>query len=196
MAYGSTALSYGRRRKRPYISDLITAEASKLPSLYALKDIKERAEQEQSLQERGLTQTADIAKLGRESSERISAKQLQLDKSLAEATRKSQEQIASRTQGLEAARQSFEQKQAKTANLISGAGLGFQAYGLAKDAGVFGGAYSKPSLAIGAGVGAGTAYALRKKPKYAALGGLTAGLGAQAVSGGWGSSILNSIFGG
>lgn len=135
--YGSTALTYGVRRYRPYISDLITAEASRLPELYALRDIKKQREKETGLKEKELTQTADIAALERESGERIAEKRRETDKLLADAIRMSNESIAKKNRQLEQEKMRFTKKQANIENIISGVNLGLSTYGLAKD--IFGG---------------------------------------------------------
>ena len=100
-AFPTTALTYGQRRRLPYMSDLITAEASRLPAIYAIKDAREQAEQQEALKEKELTQAVDISALERESAEKIADRQAALDTELAAATRASNEAIAKKNRQLE-----------------------------------------------------------------------------------------------
>jgi len=135
----SSAKTFGRKRPFDfYATDEIEERASRLPALKSLALAKEREEKGFALQEKGLAQTEDLARLGRESSERIATSRRDLDTRLADATRISNEAIAEKQNILTEAGQSQTKRQNKYGNVISGVGLGLSAIGLASDAGGWG----------------------------------------------------------
>jgi len=196
---GQSALTYGMRRKTPYLlEDIIGEAAPKIRPLLALQDAKKQAAEEAELQRQSMAQSADLAKLSRESSERISSSENELNRALSAASLKSNEAIAEKQNELERARQSLTEKQGNISAGISAAGLVGQFGGLLKDYGKVGtgpGQYSAGSLGAGALAGAGTAYALKdKKPLVQYGGAAAAGLATQwATSGSGGGSIVGDI---
>ena len=196
---GPSALTYGKRKPAPYESDLISEAATRLPALYNIKEAKRQAAEELALQGKGLAQNEEIARLNRESSEKIATGQSELDKALNAASIRSNEAIAGKTLELQKAQQALDERQGKVSAGISAAGLGLHGYSLAKDAGFklgSSGKYDATSSLIGAGVGTGTALALNKqKPLVQAGGALAAGLGAQYVASQFtgGGSIIGDI---
>jgi len=194
---GPSALTYGKRKPAPYESDLISEAATRLPALYNIKEAKRQAAEELALQEKGLTQAGEIARLSRESGEKIATGQSELDKALNAASIRSNEAIAGKTLELQKAQQAFAEKQGKISTGISAAGLGLQGYSLLKDAGKIGTGsdqYSLGSVGAGALAGAGTAYALRKQNPWVQAGGAAAAaVGTQYLTSGGGGSIIGDI---
>jgi len=135
MALLNSALTYGKRKRAPYESDLISEAATRLPALYSIKDAKAQAAEEAALQEKGIAQTAELANLSRASTERIATGRNELDRALNAASIKSNEAIAGKQNELTRLTQSFNKKQAKTSSIISGVGLGLSAAGLLSDMG-------------------------------------------------------------
>ena len=204
---------YSKRKQYPYVSDIISAEASTLPSLKALK-IQQEQEQEQANIEKesiaasreAIASSERVATVGRESSEALAKRKEEIDREIANKKNEWEDIFSKRnisqTEELAARAEEIEGKKAAISNILGVGQLGVAGVTAAK--GLYP-SWDPSSSTTGAGVGAfsggAAGYYLTKdkKPKYqlaGTVGGAIVGgiLGYYAGGGGGGfGGIMSSI---
>jgi len=157
------ALTYGKRKIPFFTSDIITAQASELPSLYALKEREKQQEEGQALEKEAITSAENIAaqereveKQGQENEKAIAERRNELEDLISRRTISQNERIAEENRKLA-------EREAEVSKVLGVGGLAISGVSAAKELWPD---WSPSGFELArAGLGAGAGYYLTRKKK-------------------------------